>query len=816
MAALASPSPETATKKKSVLECYHCHDVCPDDRLRFDDKVFCCEGCQMVYQILNSNDLCQYYTIDDRAGNTLRHRRDSRAYAWLDDKEVSDKLLRYADEHTARVEFYLPGMHCASCIWLLEHLYRLDAGVQRSTVNFLEKQVNIHFDPQQTSLRRLAALLDSLGYPPEINLGDVDGTVPAAVDKSLYYKIGVAGFAFGNIMLLSFPEYLGLDKEREAWFFGLFGYLNLLLALPVLLYSARDYFVSAWQGIRQRHLNIDVPLALGMAVLFGRSAWEILSGTGAGFMDSFAGLLFFLLTGKWFQQKTFYHLSFERDYKSYFPVAATVRRAGGEETSVPVQKLEPGDILVVRNEELIPADGILLKGDARIDYAFVTGEAEPVPVVSGERVFAGGKQRGSVIEISLTRRVSQSYLTQLWNDESFKAAHKGHASKLADRAGRYFTRLILTLSVVAIAYWWGYRGDMATAINAATAILIVACPCAVALSIPFTLANVLRILGRNRFYVKNTQVLEAFPDVDAVVLDKTGTLTRVGEGSVVFTHLPQTQPLSASEKILVKSLAAQSGHPKSRQIVQCCPEISVSDVADFEEFTGRGISGVVGGTQVKLGSREFVGVPDNMRGEGVFVKLNGQLRGYFSTGNHLREGIGHVMDYFHRQGESTWLLSGDNDRAADTMATYFDGKEHMCFEQSPQDKLDFVKKLRQEGQTVLMLGDGLNDAGALRQSDVGIVVTENTNNFTPACDAILHADEFHRLPQFLSLARSGVKVVNYSFFIASIYNFIGLSFAISGTLSPVIAAILMPVSSVTIIIFGTIGSSLAARRLGVL
>ncbi len=814
MATLAAP-PTQVPNKKSVLECYHCHDVCPDDRLRLDDKVFCCEGCQMVFQILNTNDLCQYYTLDDRAGNSLRQRRDARAYAWLDDAEVSAKLLRYADEHHARVDFYLPGMHCASCIWLLEHLYRLDTGVDRSTVNFLQKQVSIQFDPQQTSLRRLASLLDSLGYPPEINLGDVDGSAPRAVDKSLYYKIGVAGFAFGNIMLLSFPEYLGLDRAREGWYFGIFGYLNLILALPVLLYSARDYFISAWQGLRQRHLNINLPLALGMAVLYGRSAFEILSGTGAGFMDSFAGLLFFLLTGKWFQQKTFFHLSFERDYKSYFPVAATVRRPGGEETTVPVQKLEPGDILVVRNEELIPADGILLKGNAQIDYAFVTGEAEPVQVATGERVFAGGKQRGTALDISLTRRVSQSYLTQLWNDEAFKAAHKGHASMLADRAGRYFTRLILLLSTVSIAYWWGWRGDAHTAINAATAILIVACPCAVALSIPFTLANVLRILGRNRFYVKNTQVLEAFPTVQAVVLDKTGTLTRVGEGNVVFSPFQQSGPLSFGEKIMVKSLVMQSSHPKSRQIATAWADVPIHEVTDFEEITGKGITGTISGSKIRLGSKTFILKDARTKDEGVFLEIDGAVRGYFSTGSQFRDGVSQVVDYFRHNGNSTWLLSGDNDRSALAMTAYFPEKKSLLFNQSPQDKLDFIKKLRQEGQVVLMLGDGLNDAGALRQSDVGIVVTENTNNFTPACDAILHAEEFERLPQFLQLARSGVRLVNYSFLVASCYNMVGLSYALSGTLSPVIAAILMPVSSVTIVLFGTIGSNLAARRLGI-
>lgn len=796
------------------LECYHCHDTCADDRLQYDGKVFCCEGCQLVYEILNTNDLCQYYNLDERAGNSLRSRRDARAYAWLDDAEVQTKLLRFSDGRSARVDFYLPGMHCASCIWLLEHLYRLDAGVTRSTVNFLKKQVSIQFRPDQTSLRRLAALLDSLGYPPEINLADVDGTAPRAVDVSLYYKIGVAGFAVGNIMLLSFPEYLGLDRTQDNRYFGIFGYLNLILALPVLLYSARDYFIGAWQGFRQRHLNIDIPLALGMVVLYGRSAWEILTGTGAGYLDSFAGLLFFLLLGKWFQQKTFYHLSFERDYKSYFPVAATVRRANGEETAVPIRKLEPGDILVIRNGELAPADGILLKGGARMDYSFVTGEAEPVPLRSGDTVFAGGKQVGEAIEISVTRRVSQSYLTQLWNDEAFKTPHKGHASALADRAGRYFTALILALSSGCLAYWWGYRGELHTAINAATAVLIVACPCAVALAIPFTLGNVLRILGRNRFYLKNIQALEALPDTDAVVLDKTGTLTHVGEGDSAF--IPDNgKPLSFVEKSLVRSIALQSGHPASRRIAASWPDLAPLEVTDYEEVTGKGISARIEGHTVRLGSAAYISGEANHGREGVFLEIDGATRGYFLLNNTFREGLENVLRDFRRRNLPVWLLSGDNEREAAALAPFFAEKDALHFHQSPQDKLDFVKNLRGGGRKVLMLGDGLNDAGALRQSDVGIVVTENTNNFTPACDAILHAGEFARLPQFFAFARAGVRLVNWSFAVAAVYNIAGLIYALSGLITPVIAAILMPVSSITIILFGTLGSNWAARRLGI-
>lgn len=814
----ALPSAKPAAD--AVLTCYHCHDECPDNRLHLDDKYFCCEGCQMVYQILNAHDLCQFYSLDEKPGQSQKVRRDARAYAWLDDSDVRQQLIQFSDGVLTRVTFFLPSMHCASCIWLLEHLYKLDTGVTHSKVNFLKKEVTIHFEEGKTSLRQLAALLASIGYAPEINLGDVSNTGSAkAVDRSLYYKIGVAGFAFGNIMLLSFPEYLGLEKEREAWFFGIFGYINLLLALPVLLYSARDYFVSAWTGLRSKHLNIDVPLALGMAMLFGRSAWEILTGTGAGYMDSFAGLLFFLLTGRWFQQKTYYQLSFERDYKSYFPVAASRKNSDGSETATPVNKLEPGDIILVRNGELIPADGILLKGGAQVDYSFVTGEAEPVALRSGDHVYAGGKQAGETLEISLTRRVNTSYLTQLWNDEAFKAKVKGHASLLADRAGRYFTAVILGVGTLAFLYW--APQNMHTAINAFTAVLIIACPCAVALSIPFTMGNVLRLLGRNRFYLKNTNILEAFSTISAVVFDKTGTITNVSSNAVRFIPVREAaengQPgeprLSGIEQIALKSLANQSSHPASKQIAASLENIPLEVVEDFVEQPGLGISGTILGKKVRLGSSAFITGSQN-KATGVFMEINGAVRGSFEIKNRYREGLSDILRYFQNHKTASWLLSGDNDRESAALAPLFNSTAALRFNQSPQDKLEFVRGLQSEGKKVLMLGDGLNDAGALRQSDIGIVVTENTNNFTPACDAILHADEFDRLPAFMELAHWGMQTVNRAYLLAACYNVIGLSYAVTGAISPVVAAILMPLSSLTIVVFGFGMSHWKAWRLG--
>jgi Cu+-exporting ATPase len=793
----------------------------------------------MVYEILNTHDMCDFYTVREKQQTAVPQKPGGvhRNYAYLDDAEVQEKLIEFQQGSTAQVSLYLPQMHCVSCIWLLEHLPKLDSGITHARVNFLKKTVTLQYDQGATSLRKIATLMHTIGYPPDINLQDVDGAKKSGVSRTLAYQLGVAGFAFGNVMLFSFPEYVGMSRETDAWFSMVFGWLSVAIALPVLLFSARDYFISAAQGLRQGKLNIDVPLCLALLSLFGRSIWEIATQTGAGYLDSFCGLTFLLLIGRWFQQRVWHELSFERDFKSYFPVAATVRQ-GEAETTVPVQRLVPGDVIVVRSHEIIPADGILLKGAAQIDYSFVTGESDPVTIISGDKIFAGGKQTGGSIEIALTRRVAQSHLTKLWNNEAFKSARRGQVTRLADAAGRYFTWLILAFGGGAMLYWWGLHGDAATAINAFTAVMIVACPCNIALSIPFTLGNLVRILGRHRLYLKNSNVLEAFAEVDTVVFDKTGTITYAAGSHLTWKpytkvgkEVQEDAPLALEEQIALRSVVRHSTHPLSRRLYDFFAEVPVIAPTAFQETAGQGIAAEVAGRRVQVGSAAFVGLSDTdstvfdlengIVSGGVWMALDGVVRGRFEVKNRLRTGTESVIAYFRNLAKGrplgrVFLLSGDQNREAVVLKPLFAEPDAMWFQQSPQDKLDFIRNRQQQGNKVLMLGDGLNDAGALKQSDLGIVISENTNNFTPACDAVLDAAAFERLPQLMEVARSGVRIVQYSYLVAFVYNAIGLSFAVTGQLSPLVAAILMPVSSVSIVLFGTgMGQWVARRKMGI-
>jgi Cu+-exporting ATPase len=715
----------------------------------------------------------------------------------------------------------------------LERLPRINTGIRRSTVNFLKKQVHLTFDHRALRLREVVELLASIGYAPAINLASLDRKESTGTDKRLLFQLAVAGFGFGNVMLLSFPEYLGMETAGDA-FGGVFAWLNFLLATPVAFYSGLDYLAAGWHSLRRKAYGIDIPLALGILVLYTRSVTDIMAGWGPGYMDSLTGLVFFLLVGKWFQRITYDQISFNRDYRSYFPVAATrltpavTEGAMPDQVSVPLDKLVPGDRLLVRFGELIPADGELLRGVGTIDYSFVTGEAEPIERRPGERVYAGGKQLGESLEIRVVRKVSESYLTQLWNESSMKPEQVAPASQLANQVGRYFTVLILLVAVGTLAYWlWA---DPAVAFHAFTAVLIVACPCAAALTIPFTLGNAVRMLARNGFYLKNTSVLERLRRFDAVVFDKTGTLTRSAENKLRYAGTP----LSGSVRQALDALANESGHPISmavRNYVRTGQQ-PLPVVSDFMEYPGQGIRGTVAGKRLMLGTLGFVLAgsdrperPDSASGhaflrEGnVFLSVDGILLGSFSLQAQYRPQAWDVLGWFRATGYQAYLLSGDQDTDRELLRTHFEdettgGAARMFFGQRPLDKLQFIGRMQAAGQVTLMIGDGLNDAGALMQSDVGIVMTEDTNNFTPAADAILDAQAFPVLPDLLSYAGRMIRVVYATWVLAAVYNVIGLSFAVRGLLSPVVAAVLMPLSSVSIVAFGVgLGTLLAKRML---
>jgi Cu+-exporting ATPase len=825
---------------KEKLICFHCGDNCPDDPISYDNKAFCCSGCKTVYEILNQNNLCTYYSVESAPGISFKNFQNKR-YEYLDDEKIINQILDFHDNRLAVVTFYIPQMHCSSCIWLLENLFKIDNGIKSSEVNFLKKELVIRFDPGKINLREVIQLLASIGYEPLINLESIEKKTENNQNKKLYYKIGIAAFCFGNIMLLTFPEYLSIDVSDE-FLKKFFAYLIFVFSLPVFFYSSSDYFISAYKGIKKKIINLDFPLSLGIIALFGRSTYEVFINGNPGYFDSLAGLIFFLLIGKLFQNKTYDTINFERDYKSYFPLSVTIKK-NNRETSIPVSNLSVGDRIIIRNGELIPADAILFNGSGNIDYSFVTGESSPVRKVSGELIYAGGKQRGEALELEVIKAVSQSYLTQLWNNDSFTKKDKSDFTTLSNIVSKYFTAVILLIALISGISW--LPAGVGNAVNIFTAVLIIACPCALAMSTPFTLGNTLRIFGKNKFYIKNTLSIEQLAKVDVIVFDKTGTLTTTNNSEIKFVGKNPDE----FETDLLKNLAKNSSHPLSRKIFDHLEEETVETVnasvslintgvnpdaaetksirenciSSFNEVPGEGIEGMISGNKIKLGSKSFVIKneesesisSDNDYTTKVYLSINDELIGYFRFSNQYRNGIKELIQEL-KKNYSVSLLSGDNEGEKEKLKEFFNDDSNLYFNQSPQAKLDYIKSLKSSGEKVLMIGDGLNDAGALAQSNVGVAVTDNTSNFSPACDAVLHAQELSKIPSFLEFSRICTKIILISFAISFAYNAIGLSFAVAGFLSPLIAAVLMPLSSISVVVFATLSTNLIARKRGLL
>jgi Cu+-exporting ATPase len=758
-----------------------------------------------VYEIFLENNLAHYYDFQQTPGATPEENKGK--FDFLSQDKIAEKLLEFNEGNTQITTLYIPHIHCSSCIWILENLHKLQKGISSSMVNFTEKKVRITFKSSEVTLHEIALLLSVIGYEPSISLDDYKAG-KNKIDRSLLYKLGVAGFAFGNVMFLSFPEYFEVTGFWIEHYKTLFRGLMFVFSLPVVFYAAQDYFISAYKGISAHLLNIDVPIALGILVLFFRSSVEVIFDLGTGFFDSLTGLVFFLLLGKYFQQRTYSFLSFERDYTSYFPIAVTRILAGNKEEIVQIYEVKKGDRLLIRNQELIPVDAILMRGNAQIDYSFVTGESLAVEKKRGNKLFAGGKQLSGILEIEVLASVSQSYLTQLWSNVVFQKEKNASFKTITDRISKHFTIFVLLMAFSSAIFWLFI--DASKALNVFTAVLIIACPCAIALAAPFTLGNLLRIYGKKKFYLKNAAVIEQLAAIDTVIFDKTGTITTSVNNEIHYHGVV----LSTFETALLKSSLQGSNHPLSRMLYKSFEEVESLELTNFKEFIGKGIETRYRKTTAKIGSYSFVKneLKKHSFDTAVHVSFNNDYKGKFSFKNTYRPGFLNVFSDLGKNYELA-ILSGDNRGEAVYLKENSPKNTQLLFNQRPEDKLRYIAKLQKSGKKVMMIGDGLNDAGALAQSNVGVSLSENINTFSPACDAILDASKFNQISKYIRASKSAIQIIKYAFLLSFIYNVIGLYFAATGQLMPIIAAILMPLSSISIVVFTTVTTNFIGKKL---
>ena len=785
--------------------CYHCGDDCTDHPIQKLDKTFCCTGCEHVYDLLNDNHLSAYYDCDINPGVSPTNKN----FDFLNKEAFRNRLITFSNSEFSKVSFHLPAIHCRSCLYLLENLQKLNENIIKTSLNFGKKELSVWFKEERLSLGALATLIASLGYEPHI--ANTDEKTQNNSQKELFLQLGIAGFCAGNAMLFSFPEYLGIEDGSLQ---QLFGYLNLALGSVAVFYSAADYFRNVYAHLKLRKMTIELPILLGILVGYGRSVYEILSHTGAGYIDSVSGLIFFLLIGKWFQQKSFDFLSFERNYRAYFPLVVTKIVHGSEHTAA-LEEIEIGDRLLIRNQEIIPADAYLLKGKSEMDYSFVTGESELIPIEAGQSIYAGGKHQGQAIEIQISKDLNQSHLTQLWEQQAFKDPnHKSENwENFANKVGMYFTIVLLSLACGAGIYW--YNTDPSRWSNAVVSILVIACPCALAVSYPFALGHGIRWLAKNSFFVKDIQAFERMAQVDTIVFDKTGTLTLQSklEPSIHFTR-----ELSEMEWNAIYSLAYQSTHPLSKQVKKFLHQRSVIPFLKLQEVSGKGLEAYFENVLVQIGSAKFtqnhLSTPEGFitSETRLFVSIDQQAIGFIEFPWENRPGIERLLHQLRHQYE-IHLISGDKKEHAIQLLDWFEDQDRLKFECSPLEKMEYIQQLQKQGKIVAMIGDGLNDAGALKQAQVGIAVSDDHLHFTPSSDAILKGSELPQLGKYLQYAKYGLKLIKASFLLSLVYNGFGLSYAIQGNLYPLIAAILMPVNSISMLIIANVGMNWVGAKL---
>ncbi len=808
-----------------IPACFHCGTLCRDTTFARNEKAFCCHGCLTVFEILSANGLTDFYKLSAAAGVRISAPAKNEQFKFLDEPAVRERLVNFSNARLTRVTFHIPSIHCIACVWLLENLFHLKPGIGQTQVNFPRKEIALSFDPAQVKLSEAVALLTSLGYEPELKLSALEAKPRGRGSRRLWIQLGLAGFAFGNIMLFSISSYLGLDVFAGPTFRKLVGAISLGLALPVVTYSALDYWHAAWTSLRQRLLNIDVPIAAGIAAIFAQSSCEVFTGRGNGYFDSLCGLIFFLLCGRLFQQKTYDRLAFDRDYKSFFPLSVT-RNNGRSEETVSLSQLAVGDRLIIRNGELIPADAKLVGGPALIDYSFVTGESEPVEKKPEDHLYAGGRQMGGALEVEIVKAVSQSYLTSLWNQDAFCKEKHQPLNQITNTYSRRFTKLVILIAIGA-AVFWGFVNP-AVALKAFTSVLIVACPCALALAAPFALGTAQRVLARQNVFLKNPYVLETLAQVDSVVFDKTGTLTAAGAGSVTW----QGTPLTGTQERWVFSMTRHSTHPLPVRIGEAIKrEYFPEAVRSFLETPGCGMEGSIAGHEIWMGSAAWLegrnvicrrGGDESQTstrekwepaqtGSHVHVAIDEKYLGHFELASAVRPATDTLIAGLNGQVRIA-LLSGDNEKEHGRFAALLGRAAELRFNQSPLAKLNFIKCRQAAGRTVMMVGDGLNDAGALRQADVGVAVVENASAFSPASDVIMAAGMVTRTAEVLRYAKQSLRVVRTAFWISAAYNVVGVVIAASGKLSPVVCAILMPVSSVSVVAFACGAATWFGRR----
>lgn len=794
-------APATTHPREAV--CAHCSNAVPAGLITASeaDLQFCCAGCRTAFAILNESGLEGYYTLAERREAPVR--ASSRSYEEFDHQAFHDLYVHTTPEGLSRVELYLEGVHCASCVWLVERVPMLLPGVVRAELNVRRSLARVEWDASSIPLSAIAVGLDRLGYPPHPFRGVRAEEIRKREDRSMLARVGIAGAIAMNVMLAAIAMYSGWPSGIEAEYQRLFRWASLGLTTISIAWPGRVFLTGAIAAMRTRSLNMDVPIAIALVAGLTRGAINTLYDSGPIYFDGLATLVFALLAGRYLQQRG--QRAAADSAELLYSLSPDVARVVEDEDElervreVPVAALLPGMLLDVRAGDTLAADGVVERGETSLDLSLLTGESRPESVSPGSVVHAGTVNLTSPFRLRVTGAGESSRLASILRQVEEAEQRRAPVVKLADRLAGRFVAAVLVLAAITAAVWWSR--DPALGVDHAIALLIVTCPCALALATPLAVSVAVGRAARTGILVKGGDALEQLARPGTLLLDKTGTITQARTALEWWDGPDWVKPL-------VLGLESGSRHPLAEGFRRAWPNVVAVDASDSSHVAGGGIEGTVGGRLVVVGSPAFV----RQRAEAgdiasleqaltpVLVAVDGVVVGSAGFGDPLRPDAASSVARLREAGWHVRLLSGDAPHVVEAAGRSLGIPTEDCIGgAAPEEKARVVRETLRGG-SVVMVGDGVNDAAAIAAASVGIGVHGGAEVSLATADVYLNSPGLSPLVQLVEGSRRTMSVIRRNIGFSLTYNAIAVVLAVAGLLNPLAAAILMPASSLTVVL----------------
>ncbi|RKT28041.1 Cu2+-exporting ATPase [Roseovarius halotolerans] len=702
----------------------------------------------------------------------------------------AERLAEEAAAHvSAQIALSLPTIHCSACISKVEKALNAHPGVKSARVNLTLKRASIEAESDITAAD-MKTLVEALGYEAhELDPGTLNATANDRAGRELLMRLAVAGFASMNVMLLSVSVWSGAAEATR----DLFHWLSAAIALPTIAFSGQPFFRNAWAALSNRQLNMDVPITLAIVLAVVTSLWETALSGAHAYFDAALALTFFLLAGRYLDHRTRAIARSAAEELTALEVPRAIRLRDGEEETVNISELAVGDLVLVRPGGRMPVDGEIVAGTSEIDRSLLTGETLPVFAGEGQGVSAGEVNLTGPLTIRASAVGADTSLHRMADLVAIAESGRSRYTSLADKAAKLYAPGVHILSALAFVGWYLYTFDVRTALNIAAAVLIITCPCALGLAVPAVTTAASGRLFRRGMLIKHETALERLAEVDTVVFDKTGTLTA---GTPELTNMAE---LPRRDIELALALAEGSSHPLAQAITRAARDAGFAParVSDVTERPGFGTSAMHAGQEVRLGRASWTGA-DGLAETATFLSRGGgDAPRAFIFADRLREGAAEAVESLKEAGKTVYLMSGDTTPAVEALAARL-GIERWMAEALPADKAERIQALTAGGAKVLMVGDGLNDTAALAAAHVSISPASALDAARVASDIVLLGSDLSPIAAACDTARSATRRIRENFNIATVYNVVAVPLAIAGFATPLIAALAMSASSITV------------------